>query len=338
MKKVFFLLASLCTVGSSLLANTFRVNNRLQTDPAQKLYNTLLEAHNDALVQPGDTLVIEGSTLVHPDLIMTKRLVLIGPGFLLTENPATQYNPSPAVVSRITIKPSAAGTVLMGLTFSASQSIHAPLIEASNVIIMRCFIPNTLYLTGTVDNVQIIQNYFSQGAVANQSSIDRFTNVSLRNNFIGRQVYITSSDNYQRLFSTVENNIFMNGALLTASSFRNNIIPSTSALITITSSFIQNNLSLGSQLPAGNGNQTYNASQLFVGEEGNSPDGQYRIKNDSPYLTAGYNNTQPGIFGGSQPYILSGMLSIPSIYEVQGSGFASQQEGLQVIIKSKVNP
>lgn len=338
MKKNLLILLLFWLPCLTAMANSYRVNNTLPTDPAQRLYNTLLEAHNDPLVLAGDTLMIEGSTIVHPDLTMTKRLVLIGPGYLLTQNPTTQYNPSPCVMSRISIKPSASGSVLAGLTFSATQSSHAPFIEASNVIVMRCFVPNTLYLAGTTNNVQIIQNFFSTGGVAYQQTSDRFTNVTLRNNFIYRQVYIPSTDNNQRLFSVVENNIFANGALLTAASFRSNIITSTSALFTITSAAIQNNLSVGSQLPAGNGNQTYNASQLFVGEDGNSPDGQYRIKSDSPYLTAGYNNTQPGIYGGTQPYVLSGMPAIPSIYEIQASGFASQQAGLPVIIKAKVNP
>ena len=91
------------------------------------------------------------------------------------------------------------------------------------------------------------------------------------------------------------------------------------------------------QLPATGGNQVYIAANLFVGATGNSPDGQYKLKPTSPYLTSGYNNTQPGVFGGTQAYVLSGLPPIPSIYEFTADAFGSKQNGLPISIKVKAN-
>ena len=81
----------------------------------------------------------------------------------------------------------------------------------------------------------------------------------------------------------------------------------------------------------------YNAGNLFVGATGNSPDGQYKLKSASPYLTAGYNGTQPGVFGGTQAYVLSGLPPVPSIYEFTADAFGSKQNGLSINIKVKAN-
>jgi hypothetical protein len=202
---------------------------------------------------------------------------------------------------------------------------------------MRCFIPNWLYLTGDISNVQILQNFFLEGGVANYYTTDKFTNVVLKNNFISYGINIISNTSYQRTFSAVEHNIFQSYVILTTSLFRSNIVANTGAVVTVSSAQLQNNLVSNNQLPTTNGNQTYNATQLFVGATGNSTDGQYKLKSNSPYLTAGYNNSQPGIYGGSMPYVLSGMPPIPAIYELVADGFGSKQNGLPVTIKAKVN-
>jgi hypothetical protein len=338
MKSIRLLLTSISIIFFlDSFSNTFRVNNTLTTDPAQKIFKTLKEAHDASVVAPGDTLLIEGTSATHADLIMTKPLVLIGTGYFLTGNPQTQYSVAQSIVSKITIKPEASGTVLIGLTFSDDFTSNAPIIEANNVIIMRCFIPNTLYFTGDVNNVQIIQNFFLNGGIDNYYTSDKFTNIVLRNNFITYPLNISSNTSTPRLFSTVENNIFMSSVVLTTTTFRSNIITNNSGTVSISSSLIQNNLVSQSQLPASNGNQTYDATQLFVGATGNSGDGQYKLKPTSPYLTAGYNNTQPGIYGGTMPYVLSGIPPIPTIYELAADGFGSKQSGLQVTIKAKAN-
>lgn len=318
-------------------ANIFRVNSNLTTDAAQKLFKTIKEANDDINVAAGDTLMIEGSPVVYESVTLTKRLVLIGPGYLLSQNPQTQASSAQAVVSQITIQPAAAGTILMGLTFSSTYGSDAPYISASNVIVMRCYMPHNLNLTGSFNNVQVLENYFSKSGIQYIYGSDIFTGVVLKNNIVEGAINISSAVNTQRSFDVVENNIFLANVTLTTNVFRSNIIADKTATVAISSGTTQNNLMAGTQLPASNGNQTYNEAQLFVGSNGSSPDGQYKLKGDSPYKTAGYGGTEPGIFGGSQPYVLSGLPPVPTIYELTAENFASKQAGLQVNIKVKAN-
>lgn len=333
--------AALCLLAATFWfahasANIFRVNSNLTTDAAQKLYKSIQEANDDINVAEGDTLMVEGSPIVYEDVTLTKPMVLIGPGYLLAQNPQTQADGAQAVVSRITIQQEAAGTILMGLTFSPNSSFNAPWISADNVIVMRCYLPYNLTLTGSFNNVQILENFFETSGVAYNSSFDSFTGIVLKNNIVEGQINISSPTDYQRSFDVVENNIFLSNVTLTTNIFRSNIIVSKTATVNISSGTIQKNLVAGTQL-SGDNIQSYNEAQLFVGPTGNSPDGQYKIKEGSPYKAAGYGGTEPGIFGGSRPYVLSGLPPVPSIYELTAENFASKQDGLKVNIKVKAN-
>ncbi|MDJ1497640.1 hypothetical protein QNI19_32170 [Cytophagaceae bacterium DM2B3-1] len=327
----------ICVLFSTeVYATVFRVNNNLTTNKNQRIFSSIQEANDDQTTVSGDTLMIEGSVKVYENASLTKRLTLIGTGYFITLNPQTQANSVEAVVSQITIK--AKGTVLIGLNFSNNSSYNAPYIEASDVIVMRCYLPNTLYLAANVENVQIIQNYFNRVGIGYTSSYISFAGIVLRNNIITGDVSIASNQDNQRSFGVVENNIFTSTLILTANFFRNNIISSTANTITITSGTIENNLfRQAGKAPSANGNQIYDETKLFVGSAA-SPDGQYRLKTDSPYKTSGIGGTEPGVFGGAQPYILSGLPPIPSIYEFTAESFVSKQTGLKVKLKAKANP
>lgn len=314
-------------------ANIFRVNSSLTTDASQKLYKTINEAVTAAAA--GDTLMIEGSSIVYSDATINKSLVLIGPGYFLTQNQETQANGSPATVQQITIQSAASNTVLEGLTFSNSESYYVPYVTGNNIIITRCYFPHPINLENNISSITMTDNYFVGDAVYVSESYYSFNNVEFSNNYVGGLINITSSDEYPRIFSSVENNIFAGAVTLTATDFRSNILTST-ATSTISSANIQNNLFAGTAL-AGTGNITYNAAQLFVGATGSSTDGQYKLLTTSPYLKSGYGNTQPGIFGGSEPYVLSGLPPVPSIYELDAPNAANKQTGLSVEIKVKAN-
>lgn len=335
MYKVFVLtIAAICLV-NSVSATVYRVNSNLTTDANQKLYKTIKEAHDAAAA--GDTLMIEGSPVVYAGVTLTKRLVLFAPGYFLTENPQTQSSATHAVVQGITIKSTASGTVLAGIQFATGSSSYTAIIEADNVIVMRCNLNYPISLLGQTNNVQIIQNFFNSDVVYLGSFSYTFTGMVFKNNIVKGSLLVESSINSQRTFSSIEHNIFGGNVTVTTANFRSNIVTGTNSVLNVTSANIQNNLVSNGQLPATNGNQTYNAANLFVGESANSSDGQYKLKPGSPYLTAGYNNAEPGIFGGSQAYVLSGLPPIPSIYEFTADAFGSKQNGLPITIKAKAN-
>ena len=335
MKGYGFIVLLILTMGT-VKAKVFRVNNTLPADVAHGLYASVKAAHDDSNVMPGDTLMIDGTITTHPDIELTKPLVLVGPGYLLTANPGTQANGAQAIMSQIMLRPSAAGTVLIGLTFSANYTSDAPYINCNDVIVMRCFLPNTLYLTGNLQNIQIVQNYLP--SVSYQYTSDRFSNVSLRNNIILNGINISSTASNPRVLSTVEHNVFLSTLIFTAENFTHNIVSTNLTSVAINSANIQYNLYRNAaNVPAGTGNQAYDVNNLFVGAAGNSTDGQYRIKQDSPYKNAGVNGSEPGAFGGSTRYVLSGVPPFPTIYSIEAAGVASKQTGLPVRIKVKSN-
>jgi hypothetical protein len=343
MRKTFTCTVLACCLANVLFANVFRINSNLVTDATQKIYNTINEANTAAVVVNGDTLMVEGSSVPYAAATITKRLVLIGPGYLLANNPQTQASSSSALMSTLSLAAGSDGSVLMGLTFSASSS-NTPSINVSNVVVMRCYMSNNIQLLGNISNIQILQNYFASAAFIVTGGTDRFSNVVLNNNIInnsGFSIFVPFDNTYQRSFSAVENNVLVGGAVnVTSTTFRNNIITtSNTGSFNIASGSILNNLVANGQIPTGNGNQTYDAANLFIGlsGSGNSPDGQYKLKSTSPYLTAGYNGTQSGLFGGSQPYVLSGIPPIPTIYEFTPGSFGDKINGLPISIKVKAN-
>ncbi|MCH7402232.1 hypothetical protein ACFOUP_18500 [Belliella kenyensis] len=315
-----------------------RVNNQLTTNHSQRIYATLQEAHNFA--SEGDTLMVEGSTIEYGNLEMTKRLTVIGTGYFLLENPNTSASNTLSIFNVIYVKATAKGSVFIGLVFGTRNGNHTFLIEADDLLIMRSLISNNLQIWNTVKNIKIIQNYFSRtgSSVFFMGTANLgFSDITFDNNILNGNLTAGFSS-IQRTFTSIQNNILNGSVDITTTTFRNNIITSQNTNYTINSSNNQNNLFRGNNpLATINGNQIYNENQLFVGPTSASTDGQYVLKSDSPYLTAGYQGAQPGIFGGNTPYVLSGLPAIPSIYELDVATFGSQENGLNIKIKAKTN-
>ena len=321
-------------------ASTIRINSSLSTDKAHQLFANLQEAHDDASVVSGDTLLVEGSIKNYTDLVCTKRLVIIGPGYFLSQNPNTQANPLPAYVQHIAFNKGSEGSSLIGLTFMNNSTNYLPEIKVDNITIMRCYLYHGISLSGKVNNLLILQNYFERSALSLFSTNDSFSGIIFKNNVVRVSLSVSEYDGIPRTFAVVDNNIFTGEVKLTAASFRNNIIVSKTSSVQVNSTSVQNNLTGGDQLSAKPTNQTFISDDLFVGLAGanQSLDAQYHLKATSPYLKAGYNGSEPGIFGGMEPYVLSGIPPIPTIYEIQADAVATKDGGLKVTVKAKVNP
>jgi len=102
----------------------WRVNNNSGIDADFTTLTAALRELNDpnGRIQAGDTIHLEGSvtpygkanTATDVDSIR-RRVVLIGPGFFLSDNPETQHNKESAKIRTIHIAPTAGGTVIAGL-------------------------------------------------------------------------------------------------------------------------------------------------------------------------------------------------------------------------------
>ena len=69
-------------IAESAFGTVWKVNNNegVVTD-----FTTLQEAHDDENVQPGDFLYVYGSPTAYGGLALTKKLNIIGPGYLLDD-------------------------------------------------------------------------------------------------------------------------------------------------------------------------------------------------------------------------------------------------------------
>ncbi|TSJ36607.1 hypothetical protein FO440_22535 [Mucilaginibacter corticis] len=322
-------------LSTALLAGTKRVNNTLATDKTKNIFATLQEAHDAAA--GGDTLLVEGTIKPYALLNCSKPLVIIGTGFFLTQN-GGQANALSAVVNQINFNSGSEGSAIIGLLFLNTNSNNCPYVAVDGISIIRCYLANGILITGNITSLIVIQNYIT-GPINVYNSNLTLSGAILKNNIIDNGINVSSSPTVPRVFAIVEHNIFTNVVTLSTSSFRSNILTST-AVPTITSSAIQNNLTLGTQFNSIATNQSYGSSdKLFVGvsASNNSPDGQYKIVAGSAFAKAGYNGEEPGVFGSAAPYVLSGIPPIPSVYELQADAVASKADGLNVTIKARAN-
>lgn len=329
MKKIFML--TLCFTALAVLnssAKIWRVNNAgLPAD-----FTTIQTAHDAASVMAGDTLHIEPSSFSYGNMILTKKLIILGPGYFLNENSGEQANPTTATISSFTFNAGSGGSVISGLTITGTCYIRT-----GNITISRNNIAPYIYLSRdySYSNVLISGNYGIFEIHNDGSSAETvITNVLIVNNFLARIILCNQ-------FSGVAaNNVF--GTTNGASNFlvKNNIFTTNFNELVFNGSFntITNNLSAATiGLPVGNGNQnSVSMTTVFVGTTGYSTDGQWQLKEGSPAKGAGLNGEDCGIFGGNTPYHLSGIPATPSIYLLSAPA-SSNGPTLPVTISVKTN-
>lgn len=90
-------------------------------------------------------------------------------------------------------------------------------------------------------------------------------------------------------------------------------------------------------MPAGNGNSsnTTGFSSGFIGS--GSTDGKWQLSASSIFKGVGFGGADCGIFGGAEPYVLSGIPPIPTIYSLTAPAVGEKNTGLPIQIKVKSN-
>lgn len=351
MKKHFTLLAALLLLALHVPAQTIHrvtANMNLQT-----------EIDN---APSGDIYIVEGG-IQNTNLDIDKKVTIFGTGYFLNNN---QASPGVATVSHIRLKPGSDGSYISGLqTLSIS-------ISANNVVIKRCYLsgdnPIRLGYTGlggggdwngTANNCMILQNYAARLEIITQNApTAKVYDFLVKGNVFYRDGFHLEGD----ISGEISNNTFKpettsQGYYHSASDSRywsckilpiiikNNIMPN------IVQGFCQINAYPTSDfngnvftqdftnLPASN---TINANPdaLFLGYPTNpnnalALDARAQLAGGSVAKTAGVGGTDAGAFGGHDPYVLSGMPDIPTIYQLAVPQSVSQGGTLQVQIKAK---
>jgi len=315
MKKQIFLLTALAFLAVTANANKWRVNNTPGIDAD---FTTFKAAHDGA--SSGDTLYFEGSpTAYGTNDTITKQLVIIGPGYFLNENDTTQAYVVSAKMHGLAFLPGSAGSVVAGMHFTWSVDLGA-----NNITIERNFINFFLHLYAYVDdsylgcaNCIIKQNYIT--AAIQGTDYAAASNILISNNIMEERMRFYSNSS-----AIIENNIIISSSYTECidvhnSTIRNNIVVGT--IDTNTGNLIENNLT----------NITQSDVFILTG----STDGQYKLKDGSPAIGAGHSGVDCGIFGGSQPYVLSGIPAGPHIFDASVSTSGSTESGLPVTLKIK---
>ena len=335
MKKL--ILTFIILIGMIFIVNakSWRVNNT----PGVDADFTSLNAAQQGAAE-GDTIYIEGSASSYGNLSLTKKLVLIGPGFFLTENDTAQASKLTAILGDTWIRGSADGSVVSGITFTGYI-----LNQANNVIITRNHVLNTNYGIGVawdadnVHNVVISQNYCVQ---INKNRDVR--DILIFNNIISSYILMgTASDNFT---GVIKNNVVGYYIEAVHAEVKNNIIyninnpynGSYTGYKVLTGSTYKYNLFAGSSVPSGTGNvANVDMDAVFTDFTNKNVDNDFVLKEDSPASGAGENGTDCGAFGGDQPYVLSGIPGVPHIYDAIIPTSASGDSGLKVYLKIKTN-
>lgn len=348
MKRITYLLTFISSVAFSLQTNAkvWRINN---TPGVTADFTTCALALASASVVNDDTLHIEGSSVAYAGFTLNKRLVIIGTGYFLSganSNPGLQANTNSSSFAGASIyfDSTSSGSTLIGLENIYLGSGPALGSATDNITLTRCSVSGLGNVYGYTANTKMAgwkvnKCYF--GSI----SLSLFTlqNWEITNNIFTSSIDISSTNNLNNL---VRNNVFRSQIYMYNGYFANNIIINTT--FTVTNVTVKNNLALGT--PAGftpfvgsNGNiNNQTDAALFQGLTGNSTDGQWRLKAGSPAIGAGetVSTITPdcGAFGTADPYILSGIPAIPTIYLLTvPASVATSATTMPITISTKSN-
>ncbi|MFZ4399434.1 MAG: hypothetical protein ACOYO1_05320 [Bacteroidales bacterium] len=329
MKKIFFL-TIITAFTLNVNAKVWRLNNNYGISADFSIWDTAYANANAY-----DTIYVEGSVIGYGNMSLNKPLSIIGPGYFLNQNPQTQKSINSSNFGTISFNVGSSGSIISGLEFSEAD------IWCGNISITKNRITNIYFYGSSYSNIKISQNSIAN-SIQSQDPTGIKNNIIIDNNIFHDGTGINLTNNYSGL---INNNVIISGYSYYTGYYNaintydfvisNNIIHNGSiSNVGITNVF--NNICNGTQLPAGNGNQLYvGMSNVFQGS--GSSDGQWQLKAGSPAIGAGTNGTDCGAFGGDDPYILSGLPSIPAVYQITTSGVGSVSNGLNVNVKAKTH-
>ncbi len=301
-------------------------------------------------VQSAETAASTGDTLlIFPGSYATanfgKRLIVIGYGYYVSNtllgtgaNDSLQATLTGTLTIGINFNAGSDTTILEGLdglTVNVNALVNDVLISRCN-----CALFTWSGTTGSVSNWQITQSFVTSVGY-NAPTEPVFLKLTISNCVLGvgngnlnATLFFSSPQNT----GTFSNNIFLYTNYSPSPNFNNggyslvnNIFitgtPQNDANCTFTY-----NIASGNAIPSTGGDlPNVNLDSLFVGypNQGTySNDALYALAPNSPAKGAGIGPSGPGttdcgIFGGTNPYHLSGIPAVPSFYILTGNPFAS---------------
>lgn len=342
--KNFLFLMCLCVSGVQMMAQTSRIvcnttgyNNGVTNSTVFNNLQTCIDACN-----AGDIIYVQGSGVSYGDITIKKTLMLIGAGYFLGHNasPSTQALPTSATISNITID-STSNCLIKGFVIGNTYTKNS-----GNIIMQNNNITGTAHFKNTA-NCIFKSNYTgnihawwdvwtnNSGMTVSNNIIfgsSTFMNATVTNNILNADY--SDYEHQSFYYCSLRSNVFGTRYVHTWPYHDYNLNNNSS---------FSNNIFNGDFFGIGavGGNQiNVEASSIFVGfptANGYSLDARYQLKSNSFGIGAAQDGGDVGIFGGSEPYKLSGIGFNPNIPEVTIPTTGTSQGGLQVRIKAVAN-
>lgn len=295
MKKITLILAA-ATMFTAANATILRVSNVTgSTAP----YSEISDAMEAAL--PGDTIMVEGSPTSYGNISITKRIVLMGPGYNMVTNGIVEegFNPASIYIVDIDYK----DVQMMGITVINNTNVNQP-----NVVITRCN-TNNIILNGSDATGCVIHKNYINGSIRHGYWTGT-PNVSITNNIMVNSGRIENL----RSNSYIAYNTFISEV-------------SSTRFEDITGCTVENNI-----LPYGyvaDGTNTSNNNYVFSETPYYDTSSEVAIRT---YEMAFSDGTY-GAFAGDDPYVISGIPAGPVIEDITVPASVEQGKALNVTIK-----
>ncbi len=206
-KQITFLTAIVIFIAMTGNAKVWRVSSRVIDGIAVDAdFNTLQDGIDGA--SSGDTLYLMGSKNSYGTGIFEKKLVVIGPGYWLTENQHTQAITDTARVGSLTFNDGSQGSKVQGLALSYSATTYV-------------YAVNFRYVTINTDSITIARNYiflyrygsYTVGTFEGITIYGDRTNIKIQQNWIEVEIndYGGGYDGYVNTihFTGVPSNCFV---------------------------------------------------------------------------------------------------------------------------------
>jgi hypothetical protein len=346
------------TLGLLFSLSSFATVWTVSNDPNRKAqFTNLNDAHTSA--SSFDTIYVYGSATQYPNASISKRLVIIGPGYNVQAS-----NTNTAYFSDINLNGGSSNTILLGLVVNNIYPNSSSTIN--NILIRGCHLG---VLTGTLLRIGTLTNSHSNWIIENciivrtniEFALGNYnTTIIIRNNIIGSRITTTNPGVVSNNQIVIQNNLFIganfNFGYIRKAIIKNNIFydssPSTSA---DSCAFINNitwdiptgnqqNLPYGTNTGTGNLNMTDPLFVNAIDKNGLNFNNNFRLSSLSPAKNAGNDGTDIGPTGGVSPIYptptgqLTGMPPIPTITQMNLPVNAAPQGGnIQLFIRGKRN-
>jgi len=342
MKSLFFLSFSVLWLYSTGNAKIFRVGYNGPKITGVD-YADLQSAHDAASV--GDTLMFYPGN--YNISLATKRLVYLGFGYFLSgegSNPAQQMLTGDCSVD-LSLLATASGSVFEGIQSLSVRSYFQE--NVNDIVIRRCNASLGIfnYTGSTCNNWQISQcarASFSGAWFGGKATNFRFDNCIIDGFSAGGSSEHTGLFNQCIFVGGLGMDFFNNGLIVQNSILYQSSLSNFSNSIFQHCMFSQanpgitgNNNLFNVDFSPGSINAVFTGYPLNVSGETN--DGKYKLKPGSPAIGAGIGGVDLGIFGGSNPYRLSGIPSIPSFYKLEASSINATTNPFTVTFSTRSN-